>query len=155
MIFLITTSYFVITKKIFILVSGVGETHNFNTAPKWCIQKEGRMITQFENTKLWIDQELFEVSRMKGHSGTTYYIYQNIETGEFHRLKPRSIANHIEKVIVRNDLSRSYITRTNHIGQSINGKGIVVKAERQNQVGIKVKRSMVYNHDGNLVRNGG
>ena len=45
----------------FKLTSGSGETHNFNIAPKWCIQKEGRMITQFENTKLWIDQEVFEV----------------------------------------------------------------------------------------------
>ena len=41
-------------------------------------QQRGRMITQFENTKLWIDQKQFEVTRMKGHSGTSYYLYQNI-----------------------------------------------------------------------------
>ena len=116
---------------------------------------KGRMITQFENTKLWIDQKQFEVSRMKGHSGTTYYIYQNIETGEFHRLKSRSIDNHIERVIVNADMSQKWVRRENNIGQAINGKGTVVKAERQNQVKAKFKRSLVLDHGGNLVVNGG
>ena len=118
-------------------------------------QQRGRMITQFENTKLWIDQKQFEVTRMKGHSGTSYYLYQNIETGEFHRVKSRSIDNHIEKVIVNADMSQNWVRRENNIGQAINGKGTVVKAERQNQVKPKFKRSLVLNHDGNLVRNGG
>ena len=116
---------------------------------------KGRMETQFENTKLWIDQKQFEVTRMKGHSGTSYYLYMNIETGEFGRIKSRSIDNHIEKVIVRSDLSQVRVRRENNIGQAINGKGTVVKPERQNQVKPKFKRSLVLNHDGNLVRNGG
>ena len=113
------------------------------------------MITQFENTKLWIDQKQFEVSRMKGHSGTAYYLYMNIETGEFHRLKSRSIDNHIERVIVNADMSQKWVRRENNIGQAINGKGTVVKAERQNQVKAKFKRSLVLDHGGNLVVNGG
>ena len=118
-------------------------------------QQRGLMITQFENTKLWIDQKQFEVTRMKGHSGTFYYLYQNIKTGEFHRLKSRSIDNHIERVIVNADMSQKWVRRENNIGQAINGKGTVVKAERQNQVKPKFKRSLVLNHDGNLIRNGG
>lgn len=118
-------------------------------------QQRGLMITQFENTKLWIDQKQFEVTRMKGHSGTSYYLYQNIKTGEFHRLKSRSIDNHIERVIVNADMSQKWVRRENNIGQAINGKGTVVKAERQNQVKPKFKRSLVLNDDGNLVRNGG
>ena len=137
------------------MVSGFGETQQFKHCIKMVHTNKGRMETQFENTKLWIDQKQFEVTRMKGHSGTSYYLYQNIKTGEFGRVKSRSIDNHIEKVIVRSDLSQVRVRRENNIGQAINGKGTVVKPERQNQVTAKFKRSLVLNHDGNLIRNGG
>ena len=113
------------------------------------------MITQFKNTKLWIDQKQFEVSKETGYSGTEYYVYRKIGTVDIGRVKSRSIPNHIEKVIVRSDLLKVYVRRENNIGQAINGKGTVVKPERQNQVTAKVKHSMVHNCDGNLVRNGG
>ena len=137
------------------MASGVGETQQFKHCTKTVHTNKGRMTTQFENTKLWIDQKQFEVTRMKGHSGTAYYLYMNISTGEFGRVKSRSIDNHIEKVIVNNDMSQKWVRRENNIGQAINGKGTVVKAERQNQVKPKFKRSLVLNHDGNLIRNGG
>tara|TARA_R100001460_G_scaffold23161_1_gene46792 strand:+ start:855 stop:1196 length:342 start_codon:yes stop_codon:yes gene_type:complete len=113
------------------------------------------MITQFKNTKLWINQKKFEVSLETGYSGTEYYVYRKIGTVEIGRVRSRSIPNHIEKVIVRDDLLQVRVRRENNIGQAINGKGTVVKQERQNQVTAKVKRSMVHNYDGNLVRNGG
>ena len=116
---------------------------------------KGLMITQFENTRLWIDQEKFEVSKETGYSGTEYYVYWKKGTVDIGRVKSRSIPNHIEKIIVQDDLLQVRVRRENNIGQAINGKGTVVKPERQNQVTAKVKRSMVHNCDGNLVRNGG
>ena len=116
---------------------------------------KGRMITQFENTKLRIDQKKFEVSKETGYSGTEYYVYRKIGTADIGRVKSRSIPNHIEKIIVQDDLLQVRVRRENNIGQAINGKGTVVKAERQNQVKPKFKRSLVLNHGGELVRNGG
>tara|TARA_S200000501_G_scaffold35569_1_gene29478 strand:+ start:554 stop:874 length:321 start_codon:yes stop_codon:yes gene_type:complete len=101
--------------------------------------------------KLKYDAREFDVLKNNG-----YFIVMHKATGTIDRFKVRA-GNHNEemKLTFKGFINLEKVRRENNIGQAINGKGTIVKAERQNQVTAKFKRSLVLNHDGNLIRNGG
>ena len=112
---------------------------------------KGRMAN-LKDTKLIYDGKLYQHIKNNG-----YFIVQHKATGKVNRTKVRQ-KNHVEFIepfLLDGIIAFREVRRENNIGQAINGKGTVVKPERQNQVTAKVKRSMVHNSDGNLIRNGG
>ena len=109
-------------------------------------------MTNLKDTKLIYDGRLYQ--HIKNNS---YYIVQHKATGQVNRTKARQ-KNHVEFIepfLLDGIIAFREVRRENNIGQAINGKGTVVKQERQNKVTAKVKHSMVHNCDGNLIRNGG
>lgn len=109
-------------------------------------------MANLKDTKLIYDGRLYQHIKNNG-----FFIVQHKATGQVNRIKARQ-KNHVEFIepfLLDGIIAFREVRRENNIGQAINGKGTVVKAERQNQVTAKVKRSMVHNSDGNLVRNGG
>jgi len=110
------------------------------------------LMTNLKDTKLIYDGRLYQHIKNNG-----YYIVQHKATGLVNRTKARQ-KNHVEFIepfLLDGIIAFREVRRENNIGQAINGKGTVVKAERQNQVKPKFKRSLVLDHGGNLVRNGG
>ena len=129
----------------------LGKLKNFNSASKWCIQKVGLMYKR-QDTKLNYDDDIFQHFKNNG-----FHVVQHKATGEINRIKVRQ-KNHIDFVepfLLKGKVVFRRVRRENNIGQAINGKGTVVQPERQNQVKPKFKRSLVLDHGGNLVRNGG
>lgn len=109
-------------------------------------------MANLKDTKLIYDGRLYQHIKNNG-----YYIVQHKATGIVNRTKVRQ-KNHVEFIepfLLDGIIAFREVRRENNIGQAINGKGTVVKQERQNKVTAKVKRSMVHNSDGNLIRNGG
>ena len=109
-------------------------------------------MANLKDTKLIYDGRLYQHIKNNG-----YYIVQHKATGQVNRTKVRQ-KNHVEFIepfLLDGIIAFREVRRENNIGQAINGKGTVVKAERQNQVKPKFKRSLVLNHGGELVRNGG
>ena len=105
-----------------------------------------------QDTKINYDDNIFQHFKNNG-----FHVVQHKATGEINRIKVRQ-KNHIDFVepfLLKGKVVFRRVRRENNIGQAINGKGTVVQPERQNQVKPKFKRSLVLDHGGNLVRNGG
>ena len=112
---------------------------------------KGRMYKR-QDTKLNYDDNIYQHFKNNG-----FHVVQHKATGEIGRIKVRQ-KNHVDYVepfLLDGIIAFREVRRENNLGQAINGKGTVVKPERQNQVKPKFKRSLVLNCDGNLVRNGG
>ena len=101
--------------------------------------------------KLKYDAREFDVLKNNG-----YFIVMHKATGTIDRFKVRA-GNHNEemRLTFKGFINLEKVRRENNIGQAVDGQNNIKAQERQNQIKPKFKRSLVLNHDGNLVRNGG
>ena len=101
--------------------------------------------------KLHYDAREFDVLKNNG-----YFIVMHKSSGMIDRFKVRA-GNHNEKMVLtfQGGIHLQYVRRENFLGQSIDGMGNIKAQERNNKVKPKIKRTLVLNQDGNLVRNGG